>query len=100
MKASHTPAPGPSAIRGRWVWWIFAAIATYYLLSEYHARGTGFTGWLPLGLLLLCLLMHVFMHRGHGHGAHGAHRDTQHGMPPGPTPDSQPARHDHQPPEH
>ncbi len=33
---------------------------------------------LPFSVLLLCPLMHVFMHRGHGgHGAHGVHDNTQ-----------------------
>ena len=28
-------------------------------------------GYLPFLVLLACPLMHVFMHRGHGHGSHG-----------------------------
>ena len=33
---------------------------------------------LPFSVLLLCPLMHVFMHRGHGgHGSHGVHDNTQ-----------------------
>ncbi|WP_298934284.1 DUF2933 domain-containing protein [uncultured Ramlibacter sp.] len=33
---------------------------------------------LPLAFLAACPLMHIFMHRGHGHGghAHGASRDN------------------------
>jgi hypothetical protein len=56
----------------RWVWWTFAAIAAYYLLTEHRAHLAGLMGWLPFGLLLLCPLMHVFMHGGHGHGGHHA----------------------------
>lgn len=39
--------------------------------------------FLPFLILLLCPLMHIFMHRGHGHGGHGEHegrnREMDHG---------------------
>lgn len=52
--------------RLNWGWWIFAAAALFYLLSEHQAH---FFGVLPWLILLACPLMHLFMH--HGHGGHG-----------------------------
>jgi hypothetical protein len=49
-----------------WGWWVFAAIALFYLLSEHRAH---LFGVLPFLLLLACPLMHFFMH-----GHHGGHR--------------------------
>ncbi len=51
-----------------WVFMAFMAIAAFYLITEHRAH---LLGALPFLLLLVCPLMHVFMH--HGHGAHGAH---------------------------
>lgn len=42
------------------------AVAGFYLLTEHTAH---VFGALPYLLVLACPLMHVFMHRGHGHGA-------------------------------
>lgn len=56
--------------RVAWGWWIFAAIALFYLLSEHQAH---LFGILPYLLLLACPLMHFFMHG--RHGGHGGHRD-------------------------
>ena len=44
----------------------FLAIAAYFLWTEHRAHVIAF---LPYALLLLCPLMHLFMH--HGHGGHG-----------------------------
>ena len=44
----------------------FAIIAGALLFTEHRAHVLGALIWLPL---LACLLMHVFMH--HGHGGHG-----------------------------
>ncbi|MBL8470803.1 MAG: DUF2933 domain-containing protein [Rhodocyclaceae bacterium] len=74
-----TPTPGNqdrhnhaqqelSTRRVSWAWWVFAAIALFYLLSEHRAH---LFGILPYLLLLACPLMHLFMH--HGHGQHGSH---------------------------
>jgi hypothetical protein len=58
-------------------------IAGLYLFIEHTAHVFNL---LPYGLLLLCPLMHLFMHRNHGgHGqtaepGHDAHR--QHALPP------------------
>lgn len=41
------------------------AFAGYFLLIEHRQH---LTEWLPLLILLLCPLMHIFMHRGHDHG--------------------------------
>lgn len=43
----------------------------YFLLTEHRAH---FIYALPYLILLLCPVMHIFMHRGHGgHGGHGGH---------------------------
>jgi hypothetical protein len=72
MHGPHHTEFRTSRRRARWVWGLFAALALYYLLTEHRAHVTGALGWLPLGLLLLCPLMHVFMHGRHGSEAvHG-----------------------------
>lgn len=51
----------------------FLAIASFYLITEHTAHVFGL---LPYALLLLCPLLHVFMHGGHGeHGGHGGQGD-------------------------
>lgn len=57
----------------------FMAIALFFLWSEHKAH---LLGALPYVLLLLCPLIHLFMHRGHGgHGGDGSGDEghTQHG---------------------
>ncbi|MDO8440741.1 MAG: DUF2933 domain-containing protein [Polaromonas sp.] len=49
---------------------VFGAVAAYFLLTEHRAH---FFGALPFLLILACPLMHVFMHRGHGHSSHHGH---------------------------
>ncbi len=61
--------------RGRWVWWLFAAMALFYLLAEHRAH---LFGVLPYLLVLACPLMHRFMHGHHGH-RHGQKTDSQGG---------------------
>lgn len=52
----------------------FLAIAAFYLVTEHTAH---FFGFLPYALLLLCPLLHLFMHGGHGgHGDHNGHSDN------------------------
>lgn len=49
----------------------FLGIAAFYLVTEHTAH---FFGFLPYALLLLCPLLHLFMHSGHGgHGDHQSH---------------------------
>jgi len=57
----------------------FSAIAVFLLLSEHRAH---FLGALPLLLLALCPLLHVFMHG--GHGGHTGHSDQPGAKPQGP----------------
>ena len=59
----------------------FLAIAGFYLVTEHTAHVFGF---LPYGLLLLCPILHLFMHGGHGghggqedHSAHANHSEHQ-----------------------
>ena len=48
----------------------FLVIAAFFLITEHTAH---FFGFLPYTLLLLCPLLHMFMH--HGHGDHANHAD-------------------------
>ena len=49
---------------------VFLGVAAFYLITEHGAHLFGF---LPFALLLLCPLMHLFMHRRRGsHGAPGS----------------------------
>ena len=77
------PGPATSGSR-RWVFWIFLALALFYLGVEHRAHLAGTLRWLPLAILLLCPLMHVFMHNGlGGHGGDGCHgRDGNADDPP------------------
>ena len=51
----------------------FLAIAVFFLVTEHTAH---FFGVLPYLLLLLCPLLHLFMHR--GHGERGSYTEQQH----------------------
>ncbi|WP_119682021.1 DUF2933 domain-containing protein [Indioceanicola profundi] len=51
---------------------VFLAVTGFFLWAEHRAH---LFGALPYLLLLLCPLMHLFMHGGHGHGhRHGRTR--------------------------
>jgi hypothetical protein len=59
----------------------FVAIATFYLMTEHTAHVVGL---LPYALLLLCPILHLFMHGGHGGHArqeersgYGSHTEHQ-----------------------
>ena len=53
--------------RGRIPWWlgfcVFLAIALFFLWEEHRAH---ILGAVPYVLLLLCPIVHLLMHRGHG----------------------------------
>ena len=55
-----------------WVLIAFLAIAAFFLITEHTAH---FFGVLPFALLLLCPLLHLFMHG--GLGDHGSQADHQ-----------------------
>ena len=58
----------------------FLLIAGFFLTTEHAAHVLGV---LPYLLLLACQLMHLFMHRGHGHGGHDhAARQGEEGAAP------------------
>ncbi len=53
---------------------LFLGVAGFFLWTEHRAH---IMGALPYLILLLCPLMHFFMHRNHGkgHAGHGDHQD-------------------------
>jgi hypothetical protein len=53
---------------------VFTVAAGYFLWTEHRAH---VIEYLPWTFLLICPLMHIFMHR--GHGSHGANSDEGHG---------------------
>jgi hypothetical protein len=57
---------------------VFIGVAAFYLLTEHTAHVFGY--W-PYALFLLCPLMHVFMHGGHGNSANET-APAGHTMPP------------------
>ena len=58
---NHGPGAGGA---GRWVFWGFVVVASYFLITEHRAH---VFQYLPFLLVLACPLMHLF----HGHGSHG-----------------------------
>jgi len=54
----------------------FLVIGGALLFTEHRAHVLGALIWLPL---LLCPLMHIFMHGGHGHGGHAGHDQQDRG---------------------
>lgn len=67
---------GHPARRGRpaarWIFWVFVAIAAYFVLIEHRAH---LVPWLPLLLLLACFLLHWTMHA-RTHAQHAGHGDN------------------------
>lgn len=64
---AHTPAAKGKLDRRYWPVLIgFLLIAAFFLWTEHRAHLLGALPWL---ILPACLLLHVFMHR--GHGGHG-----------------------------
>ncbi|HAU0280048.1 DUF2933 domain-containing protein [Legionella pneumophila] len=78
----HPKSPKPQKDKGFWsspsglMAIIIIGIIGYYLIVEHGAHIASFLGASPLVLLvLLCPLMHLFMHRGHGgHGEDHHHK--------------------------
>lgn len=72
--ATHQPSQEGSFFRSRTgiALLVFLGIAAFFLITEHTAHVFGI---LPFVLLLLCPLMHLFMHGGHGggNGGHGGH---------------------------
>ncbi|MDO9599332.1 MAG: DUF2933 domain-containing protein [Azoarcus sp.] len=66
--STPSSAPERTTKRARLVFIAFVALAIFFLAAEHRAHLFGFLPWL---ILLLCPLMHFFMHGGHGHGGHG-----------------------------
>lgn len=46
---------------------VFFGVAGYFLWQEHSAHIALTIPYLPYLLILLCPLMHIFMHHGHGH---------------------------------
>jgi len=46
---------------------LIISILGFYLITEHRAHLFGALPWL---ILLACPFIHIFMHRGHGHGGH------------------------------
>jgi hypothetical protein len=53
----------------------FLAVAGFYLVTEHTAH---LWGYLPYALLLLCPLLHLFMHGAHGGAPDQQNNDGQH----------------------
>jgi len=76
----HGPAPtGRPSRLGVLAMVAFGAILLFFLVTEHRTHLYGALPMLAFILVLLCPLLHVFMHRGHGgHGGapQGADRDA------------------------
>ncbi len=69
---SHHDNHAPS--RARWVFLAFLIMAGALLFTEHRAHVLGVLPWL---FLFACPVMHIFMHGGHGYGAHRHDRQGQ-----------------------
>ena len=77
--SDHDERRHAAASSSRWmiVLFAFVLIAGLLLFTEHRAHVLGALIWLPL---LLCPLMHLFMHGGHGgHGGHRSQADRSEG---------------------
>lgn len=54
---------------------VFGAIALFFLWEEHQAH---ILGALPYVFLLMCPLVHLLMHRGHGHAGHDEQEGHSH----------------------
>lgn len=55
----------------KWMFWVFAAVGLYYLVTAHREH---LLDYLPFLLLMACPLMHVF---GHKHGGGGHHHEAE-----------------------
>lgn len=72
----HVDAEKKPRHLGPWIWLALALVLGFFLLTEHRAH---LFGALPYLLVLLCPLMHLFMHGdhgGHGHGPAGHDRES------------------------
>lgn len=73
MEHKHaSPSAGATKSRANIALIAFLLIAAFFLLTEHWAHVSGWFQYWPYLLLLACPVMHLFMHRGHGHSGHGA----------------------------
>ena len=91
MSTDHShEQPASSGGPRRWLFWGFALIAAYFLLTEHRAH---VFQYLPFILLLACPLMHVFGHGGHGgHGGHDAEPNERQTSDEASKPSDEPAK--------
>lgn len=78
MKNSHQHDTQPASFwRSRYGvgLMVLGSVAGYFLWTEHRAH---LVGALPYILLSACLLVHLFMHHGHGHGGHQHHGGEGH----------------------
>ena len=68
-RSADDPNAGGERSPGRIVLLGFLAIAVFFLWTEHRAHLLGALPWL---LALACPLMHLLMHRRHGHGHHAS----------------------------
>ncbi len=61
--SSNQPQQNRFSLPIKIVMYATIGIIAYFLVTEHRAHLAGF---LPYSLLFLCLLMHFFMHGGHG----------------------------------
>lgn len=59
--------PNRSFVMRNWPIILILSIIGFYLITEHTAHLLGVLPWL---ILLACPFIHIFMHRGHGHGGH------------------------------
>ena len=84
MSHNHAPHQIPShgAQKGGGFWHsryaigllVIGAVAGYFLWTEHRAH---LSQWWPYAILLLCPLMHVFMHGGNANGGTSQQDDDQ-----------------------
>lgn len=70
---THPPRPGFFRTPTGWIITVVLLGLAVYLWVAHQAH---VLAALPILVLLLCPLMHVFMHRGHGHGHNRPKDDT------------------------